>query len=90
VAFAMVGNLGKIAEAQTNRRDRAKDGNYLYGAFGRDFITKAGRRIMVVALTLRQWRNLLEATQIHEAVGTIEQLMGWTWTRRATASSPAR
>jgi 2-methylfumaryl-CoA isomerase len=76
VAFAMVGNLGKIAEAQINRRDRAKDGNYLYGAFGRDFLTEDGRRIMVVALTLRQWRNLVEATKTHDAVGTIEQLMG--------------
>ena len=51
VAFAMVGNLGKIAEAQLCRRERPKDGNYLYGAFGRDFLTSDGRRIMVVALT---------------------------------------
>ena len=55
VAFAMVGNLGKIAEAQICRRERPKDGNYLYGAFGRDFLTKDGRRVMIVALTLRQW-----------------------------------
>ena len=40
VALAMVGNLGKIAEVQINKRERPKDGNYLYGAFGRDFLTK--------------------------------------------------
>ena len=57
VALAMVGNLGKIAEAQINQPERPKDGNYLYGAFGRDFTTKEGRRMMVVALTLRQWRT---------------------------------
>ena len=36
----------------------AKDGNYLYGAFGHDFETRDGRRVMVVALTARQWQAL--------------------------------
>ena len=75
VAFAMVGNLGKIAEAQLQRRERPKDGNYLYGAFGRDFLTKDGRRIMIVALTLRQWRSLVEATGLGEAFATLEQTL---------------
>ena len=76
VAFAMVGNLGKIAEAQVSRHERQKDGNYLYGAFGRDFTTKDGRRIMIVALTLRQWEGLVEATGLHEAFATLERMMG--------------
>ena len=75
VAMAMVGNLGKIAEAQVLRRPREKDGNYLYGAFGRDFITKDGRRIMIVALTLRQWKNLVKATGLHEGFDTLEKMM---------------
>ena len=75
VAFAMVGNLGKIAEAQVARRERSKDGNYLYGAFGRDFLTREGRRIMIVALTDRQWQSLVEATGLHEAFRTLEQMM---------------
>ena len=62
VAFAMVGNLGRIAEAQLGGRDQPKDGNYLYGAFGHDFETREGRRVMVVALTARQWLALKEAT----------------------------
>jgi 2-methylfumaryl-CoA isomerase len=75
VAMAMVGNLGKIAEAQVLRRPREKDGNYLYGAFGRDFITKDGRRIMIVALTLRQWKSLVKATGLHEGFETLEKMM---------------
>jgi 2-methylfumaryl-CoA isomerase len=75
VAFAMVGNLGKIAEAQINQRGRPKDGNYLYGAFGRDFLTKEGRRIMIVALTLRQWENLVAATGLAETFAALEKMM---------------
>jgi 2-methylfumaryl-CoA isomerase len=75
VALAMVGNLGKIAEAQINRSERPKDGNYLYGAFGRDFLTKDGRRIMIVALTLRQWENLVRATGLQDAFATCETLL---------------
>ena len=67
VAFAMVGNLGKIAEVQVNGTERPKDGNYLFGAFGRDFLTSEGRRIMVVALTLKQWQSLVKATGLGDA-----------------------
>ncbi|MFZ0381359.1 MAG: CoA transferase [Solirubrobacteraceae bacterium] len=74
-AFWMVGNLGKIAEVQINRHERAKDGNYLYGAFGRDFSTKDGHRVMIVALTLRQWRNLVTATGLQDSFDAIARLM---------------
>jgi 2-methylfumaryl-CoA isomerase len=76
VAFAMVGHLGKIAEVQVNKSERQKTGNYLYGAFGRDFATKEGKRIMVVGLTSRQWHNLVEATGLHDACNQIEKLLG--------------
>lgn len=75
VAFAMVGNLGKIAEVQVNHSERVKYGNYLYGAFGRDFATRDGRRVMVVALTQRQWRSLCDATDLSDVVPTIERLL---------------
>ena len=75
VAFAMVGNLGKIAEAQLCRRERQKEGNYLYGAFGRDFLTADGRRVMVVALTPHQWKALVDATGLHAAFELVEQQM---------------
>lgn len=76
VAFAMVGNLGRIAEAQLGGRDQGKDGNYLYGAFGHDFETRDGRRVMVVALTARQWTALQNATGIREACASVEQATG--------------
>lgn len=73
VAFATVGNLGRIAEAQLGAQDQRKDGNYLYGAFGHDFATRDDRRVMVVALTARQWRALVETTQTGPAFVGIEQ-----------------
>jgi 2-methylfumaryl-CoA isomerase len=97
VAFWMVGNLGKIAEVQINRHERGKAGNYLYGAFGRDFLTGDGRRVMVVALTGRQWHNLVAATGIAEALPTIEKLMdvdledeGGRWTAREVIGATLR
>lgn len=75
VAFWMVGNLGKIAEVQVSHHQRVKDGNYLYGAFGRDFLTADGRRVMVVALTLRQWRSLVEATGLSETFDAVARMM---------------
>ena len=76
VALAMVGNLGRIAEAQLGGRDQQKDGNYLYGAFGHDFETRDGRRVMVVALTARQWSALVDATGIEKACADIEHATG--------------
>ncbi len=75
VAFAMVGNLGKIAEVQINHNNRIKDGNFLYGAFGRDFLAKDDRRVMILALTLRQWKSLVEATDLQEAAAMIEKML---------------
>ncbi len=62
VALATAGHLGNIAEATILDEPRAKSGNYLYGAFGKDFLTKDGHRFMVVALTLKQWQALITAT----------------------------
>jgi 2-methylfumaryl-CoA isomerase len=46
VAFAVVGHLGRVAEAQLESRDSPRrDGNYLYGAFGHDFLTHDERHV---------------------------------------------
>lgn len=71
VALAMLGHLGKIAEVVINDADRPKDGNYLYGAFGRDFGTLDGKRLMVVALTRSQWLNLVRVTGLHEELSSL-------------------
>jgi 2-methylfumaryl-CoA isomerase len=62
VAYAMAGNLGFIGEAQINGVERARYGNYLYGGFGKDFVTADGRRVMVIGLSFRQWQSLIKAT----------------------------
>jgi 2-methylfumaryl-CoA isomerase len=76
VALATVGNLGRIAEVQLEGRDQPRDGNYLYGAFGGDFPTSDARRVMVVALTSRQWKALKEATGTEELFAAVEQATG--------------
>ena len=75
VAFAMVGNLGYIAEAQVNHEDRPSYGNYLYGAYGSEFRTGDGRYVYVVAITNRQWKALCEATGLTEKMALIEPLL---------------
>jgi 2-methylfumaryl-CoA isomerase len=76
VAFAMVANLGYLAQAQVLHQDRPPLGNDMYGAFGRDFPTLDGRRVMVVAISLRQWESLVEATGIAEHLPSIERALG--------------
>jgi 2-methylfumaryl-CoA isomerase len=76
VAFAMVANLGYMAQAQLTKKDRVPVGNDLYGAFGRDFPTSDGRRVMVVAISGRQWQSLVEATEIGEHLPAIEKALG--------------
>jgi 2-methylfumaryl-CoA isomerase len=76
VALATVGNLGRIAEVQLEGRDQPRDGNYLYGAFGGEFPCSDGRRVMVVALTSRQWKALKEATGTEELFDTVAAATG--------------
>src|SRR5215212_364734 len=58
VMLAMVGHLGYIGDVHINGRARPEIGNDLYGSFGRDFTTADGRRVIIIALTPRQWRVL--------------------------------
>ena len=75
VAYGMVGNFGHIAEAQIKKEVRPPYGNDLYGAYGRDFGTRDGKRIMIVAITPRQWTELVKVVGIEEKVAHIEALM---------------
>lgn len=76
VAMAMIGNLGYIAEAQVNHENHYSFGNYLFGAYGRDFETRDDRYVYVVAITKRQWQALCEATGLAERMALIEPLLG--------------
>ena len=71
VGLAMLGHLGLIAEVQVNGTDRPRYGNDLYGAFGRDFVTREGERVMVVGLTDLQWSCLVKATGMGGAVAEL-------------------
>ena len=76
VAMAMAGNLGYIGEVRINSEERGRYGNYLYGAFGRDFATGDGKRIMLIALTGRQWRGLIQATRLGPEFAEIGRRQG--------------
>jgi 2-methylfumaryl-CoA isomerase len=76
VGLAMLGHLGMLAEVAINDQDRARYGNYLFGAFGRDFVTSDGRRVMVVGLTDLQWSTLCKATGIGEAIAALGARLG--------------
>lgn len=76
VALASLGNIGQIAEVLVGGADRPRYGNDLFGAFGRDFRLAGGERIMVAAITRRQWSGLLEALGLTEAVAALERDLG--------------
>jgi 2-methylfumaryl-CoA isomerase len=76
VAIAVLGHLGHIGEVTINGVDRPRYGNYLYGAFGRDFVTADGRRVMIAAITPRQFRGVVAATGTEEAMSALEEDLG--------------
>ncbi len=76
VMLATVANLGYVADIEVNGNARPAIGNDLYGSFGRDFATADGRRIMIVALTPRQWRGLGRSTGLADRLAMIGPMMG--------------
>ena len=77
VALAAAGHLGYLADAQLGANpERARDGNFMYGGFGRDFTSSDGRRFMVVALTPRHWTELLQMTGLAETVAVLVKALG--------------
>jgi 2-methylfumaryl-CoA isomerase len=71
VALSVAGHLGLLAEAQLNDEPRGRYGNHLYGSFAHDFATADGRRVIVVALTARQWTSLVAATGLESATASL-------------------
>jgi len=76
VAFATVSALGYIGEIAVNDEERGRHGNRLYGAFGRDFSTSDHETVMVVGISGRQWKSLVEATGSTDAIAALEQRHG--------------
>jgi 2-methylfumaryl-CoA isomerase len=76
VAMAVSGHLGLIGEAILEPEPRGRFGNDVYGTFGHDFSTSDGRRVMVLALTPRQWLSLGEATGLSREFSERESRVG--------------
>ena len=76
VGLAVAAHLGLIGEAVLEDEPRGRFGNHVYGTFGRDFVSRDDRRIMVLALTPRQWRSLVEATGLSGEFRNVESRLG--------------
>lgn len=66
-------HMGAVAEVLVENADRPRMGNDLYGAFGRDFETADGARIMLVAISPKQWIGALRALDLSDAVANLER-----------------
>ncbi|SDB22148.1 CoA transferase [Bauldia litoralis] len=76
LAATTLGHLGQLAEVLLSGVDRPRQGNDLFGAFGRDFATADGRRLMIVAITTRQWRDLVTTLGLTEEIAALERSLG--------------
>ncbi|MBX9858099.1 MAG: CoA transferase [Sphingomonas sp.] len=76
VAIGTVANLGSIAEMRHTGANRERLGNAVFGAFGKDFVTRDGVRVMVMAITPRQWAGLIAVLDMAADVAAIEQARG--------------
>lgn len=80
LAASTLSHLGSVAEVLAGG-DRPRMGNDLFGAFGRDFVTADGKRLIVVAITPRQWTGLLRTLDLGDAVAAIEAEVGANFAR---------
>jgi len=76
VAFSMLSHLGVLAQAEVLGQDRPAIGNHIYGAFGRDFATRDGARVMVAGISSGQWRALVQACGLREAMADLQARTG--------------
>ncbi|MGV9712505.1 CoA transferase [Gordonia sp. NPDC003424] len=75
-ALAIAGTLGYLTEPQVNGHGREGTGNDVYGTYGTDFAASDGGRFMIVALTPRHFRELVELTGVGDAVDAVEKALG--------------
>ncbi len=80
LAATSLSHLGFAAEALLHG-DRGRLGNDLFGAFGRDFATADGTRVYLVAITPKQWRGLVQALDLADAIAAVEAATGADFAR---------
>ncbi len=76
VALATAGNLGLLTEPQVNGTQRERLGNAIYGQYGQDFVGRDGIGFMVVTLTRRHFRDLVDVTGTGAAVSALAGALG--------------
>ena len=76
VAIGTMANAGAMAEMLYRGADRERLGNAIWGAFGRDFVSRDGQRFMVAALTPKQWKATVEAFGLTAEVAALEAQLG--------------
>lgn len=76
VAIGTMANAGAMAEMLYRGGDRERLGNAIWGAFGRDFVSRDGKRFMVAALTPKQWKATVEAFGLTAEVAALEAQLG--------------
>ena len=76
VAIGTAANLGMIAEVLSSGANRERLGNAVYGAFGRDFVSRDGVRLMIMAITPRQWSALVSVLGLGDEIAAIERVRG--------------
>ncbi|OBI53258.1 mesaconyl-CoA isomerase [Mycobacterium kyorinense] len=76
VALATAGNLGLLTEPQVNGTQRPRVGNAIYGQYGQDFTSRDGAAFMVVTLTKRHFRDLVEVTGTGAAMSALAEALG--------------
>jgi 2-methylfumaryl-CoA isomerase len=76
VAIGTMANSGAMAEMLYRGADRPRLGNAIWGALGRDFLSRDGQRFMVAALTAKQWAALIDAFGLGDEIAALETSCG--------------
>lgn len=76
MALSTLSHLGVLAEAELLDQERPSIGNHIYGAFGCDFGTADGRRVMVAGISANQWQGLVKACGAAEAIAALQRERG--------------
>ena len=76
IGAATMANLGFTAETLLSGHQRPRMGNDIYGAFGRDFTTRDGQKLMLLAITPKQWSKALETLGIVAEAAAVEAELG--------------
>ena len=80
VGAATMANLGFTAETLLSGHQRPRMGNDIFGAFGRDFVTRDGQTLMLLAITPKQWSKALDVLGLTAAVAALEADLGVSFT----------